>query len=92
MTIEQILALAVQAFAAIRIIVQNDALDDAAVAVSAIAAIYHAVDSAQAQKITPDQAAQAIRDLVGELAANDAAADAALAAKFPRPDDPGPGG
>lgn len=83
MSIEQLFAIVIQAFAAIRTVIHNDALDDAAVVVSTIAAIYQAVDAAKDEKITPDQAAQAIRDLVAELSANDAAADAALDKKFP---------
>lgn len=52
-------------------------------AFDAISKIVSAVADAKTERVTPDQAALAIRALLEDLDANNAAADAALAAKFP---------
>lgn len=84
LTISEILSLVGYAFEAIRSIVKDPVASAAADAANAIAAIYDAVDAATIGKVTPEMARAQIAGLMTALAANDAAADAALAAKFPK--------
>ena len=81
--IEEVLALASFALAAIRKIADNQAIKTAAEMAEAIRAVYGAVSDAAVGKVAPEVAKASIEKLVADLRANDAAADAALDAKFP---------
>ncbi len=81
--IETVIELVQFALAAVRKISHAQALATAADAVEAIRQVYKAVDAAVAGNVTPEEARTAIAQLLADLKANDAAADAALAVKFP---------
>jgi DNA-directed RNA polymerase subunit F len=81
--IEEIFALGAFALKAIREIVDSKAVRAAAELADAVRQVYAHVADATVGKITPEHAKQAIENLVARLRENDAAADAALDAKFP---------
>lgn len=83
MGITEILGLAAYALDAIKSLTKSDVAGEAADVVRAIDQIFVAVDSATAGHVTPAAARAEIDKVLAELAANDAAADAALAKKFP---------
>ena len=84
MTATAIVSLVVYAFDEIRKLVDDPTVSEAAELASVLGGIFEAVDHAVSGKVTPEIAKARIDALTAALRENDAAADLALAAKFPK--------